>query len=76
MAVGEDARAGELAARDARIHTRGARPGESFSFGNYYRGIGITVDYGYYKLSGRYKKVGLGGSRERVRVHTRSGSWN
>jgi len=37
------------------VHT-----GESFRFGNYYRGIGITVDYGYYELSGKYKKVGRG----------------
>lgn len=36
----------------------GAHRGESFRFGNYYRGIGITVDYGYYELSGKYKKVG------------------
>lgn len=52
---------GELSARDTRARTQWpVHTGESFRFGNYYRGIGITVDYGYYELSGKYKKVGRG----------------
>lgn len=52
---------GELSARDTRSRTQWlVHTGESFRFGNYYRGIGITVDYGYYELSGKYKKVGRG----------------
>jgi len=58
---GGDACAGELSARDTRAHIQWlVLTGESFRFGNYYRGIGITVDYGYYELSGKYKKVGRG----------------
>jgi len=51
---------GELSARDTQARIQWLHTGESFRFGNYYRGIGITVDYGYYELSGKYKKVGHG----------------
>lgn len=53
--------------RHGSSHTRVQTLSHSAHPGNYYRGIGITVDYGYYKLSGKYKKVEEGGMGLAVR---------